>query len=72
MHYWGEQKIGKRGNILGNDLPNCNPYRPVWAEDKEMSPDQRASRRTVHHIKNLTEQWFKCATEERNEDIKAF
>lgn len=35
------EKSGKRRNILGRHLPECNPYRPIWDQDKDMSPQQK-------------------------------
>lgn len=62
------QKNTKRRNVLGNFIPECNPYRPVC--NMEMNPQQR-ERRTVNHVQLLTYQWYQCATKARNDEIKA-
>lgn len=43
------EKSGKRRNILGKHLPQCNPYRPIWDKEKDMKPQQQESS-TVNHV----------------------
>lgn len=49
-----------RRNILGPHLSQCNPHWKVWEEQKEMTPQQQASR-TVNILRKLTFRWYQCA-----------
>lgn len=60
-----------RRNMLGPYIPECNPYRPIWTDQKEMYPQQRASR-TAHHVRRLVNQWYQCARQSNNEDVQHY
>lgn len=61
------EKSGKRRNILGKHLPQCNPYRRIWDKEKDMKPQQKESR-TGNHVRRLVSQWHQCAQKARNEN----
>lgn len=64
-------KDGKRRNVLGEHIADCNPYSPRWEDFGEMTPQQQ-KKRTENHIRKLTYQWFQCAQKAKNEDIQQY
>lgn len=65
------KKSMKKRSFLGEFIPKCNPYIPVWADNIEKTALQR-KRRTEHHVRRLIGQWQQCATKVKNEDIQLF